>query len=65
MATQQDLATQVMEELALTPAGQPASAIDYASIVQRYGQKLLYLLDEDYADWDQNAIPDAAQQLGT
>lgn len=66
MATQQDLATQVMGELQLLPAGQVASAADYDTISTRYLQKMLYLQDEDYADWDTSAssstelIPDAA-----
>lgn len=66
MATETDLATQVMQELLLIDANETPSAEDAAVIIARYHQRLLMLTDEDYSDWmagsstADDVIPDAA-----
>jgi hypothetical protein len=60
MATSVDLAKDVLLELRQIEANADPSASDYADIKRRYYQKLEMLLDEDYADWDAESIPDAA-----
>lgn len=66
MATENDLAKQVMLELGVLAAGTNPSAEDATDILTRYHQRLLMLADEDYADWmaadapSDDVIPDAA-----
>lgn len=66
MASENDLATQVMRELGLLPSGETPTAEEGADVIARYQQRLLMLTDEDYADWTagttttDDVIPDAA-----
>lgn len=66
MASETELATQVMSELGLLASEQAPTAAEAADILARYYQVLLMLTDEDYADWTRgpnvsaDVIPDAA-----
>jgi hypothetical protein len=66
MASETELATQVMRELGLLASEEAPTAAEAADILTRYYQQLLMLTDEDYADWTQgpnvaaDVIPDAA-----
>lgn len=66
MATENDLAKQVMQELGVLAAGTDPSAEDGTDVLTRYHQRLLMLTDEDCADWmagsapTDDVIPDAA-----
>ena len=60
MATEQDLAADVLRELGILDATEEPSAEDKQLVVARYRQRLGRLVDENYADWSANAIPDDA-----
>lgn len=66
MASETQLATQVMRELGLVASEEAPTAAESADILARYYQQLLMLTDEDYADWTQgpntsaDVIPNAA-----
>jgi hypothetical protein len=66
MATEEDLASQVLAELHLLDANDTPSAEDQLAIITRYHQRLLQLADDDYADWmaaastSDDGIPDVA-----
>lgn len=55
MATENDLATQVMRELGVLPSGETPSDEEASDVLTRYYQRLVMLKDEDYANWDQGA----------
>lgn len=60
MATETDLVTQVMQELGINGATDTPSAEDTDLIKTRYEQRLISLVDDNYADWDADSIPDQA-----
>lgn len=60
MATSTDLGTQVLQELGIIGAVDTVSAEDAALISTRYQQRLVGLVDDNYADWDADSIPDQA-----
>lgn len=66
MASETELATQVMRELGLVASEEVPTAAEASDILTRYYQQLLMLADEDYADWVQgpnvaaDSIPAAA-----
>jgi hypothetical protein len=66
MASESELARQVMQELGDLAAGTDPSAEDGTDILARYQQLLVMLVDEDYADWpagtstSEDVIPAAA-----
>lgn len=66
MASEADLATQAMQELAVLPSGQVPSDEEAADVITRYHQRLVMLADENYADWpegsttSEDVIPAAA-----
>lgn len=55
MATETDLATQVMRELAVLPSGETPSDEEKDDILTRYYQRLAMLADENCADWPQGS----------
>lgn len=60
MATQTDLATEVLQELFVLDGGETASASDAALVIKKYTQLHPTLISEGHADWDLEVIPDAA-----
>jgi len=60
MATQQDLIKQAMQDLGVLGNNEDPSAEDFATAGDRYTQRLEMLVDDNYADWDADSIPDAA-----
>lgn len=60
MATQTDMATQVLQDLFVLDGTETADASDAATVVTKYTQRLVMLAEDNYADWDADSIPDAA-----
>lgn len=58
--TEHDLAVEVLVELNVTEGEEEPSAADEQLVIERYQERLITLVDEDYADWSSNVIPDAA-----
>lgn len=58
--TEQDLATEVLIELNVIDGEEQPSAADKQLVIDRYRSRLETLVDEDYADWQSNSIPEAA-----
>lgn len=55
MATETDLAIQVMRELTVLPSGETPSDEERDDVLTRYYQRRVMLEDEDYADWPQGS----------
>lgn len=60
MATEHDMAVEVLRELGVIDGAEEPSAEDEQFVITRYRQRLPRLLDENYADWTAANIPDDA-----
>lgn len=61
MATREEFAEAVLEELISEDSHQAANAADVELVLRRYDRKLINLIDEDYADWiGSGDIPEGA-----
>src|SRR5437868_5167565 len=60
MATEQDLVVDVLRELGVLSGSEQPPAEDADLVKTRYRQRLPRLVDENYADWSVNSIPDDA-----
>lgn len=61
MATREELAEAVLEELVTEDSHQSAAANDVEAVLRRYDRKYVNLADENLADWDVNGdVPEGA-----
>jgi hypothetical protein len=58
--SEHDLAVEVLIELNVIEGEEEPSAADEQLVIDRYRSRLVTLVDDDYADWSANTIPDAA-----
>lgn len=60
MATEHDMAVEVLRELGVIDGIEEPSTEDEQFVIGRYRQRLQQLVDDDYADWAAANIPDVA-----